>query len=131
MPAGSLIVMPASPPAPAHLEPMFDDITGATTNVYNGDQQFFGWGVGPCQFAVSFPPMEQADGQAFAAFLQSLQGQLNYFVFNAALCAKYPEFLMTGSPPSARYWRLKKNQRGYQIPDDRYYRFSFEMREAF
>ena len=129
MPTGTQVTFPVSPAAPASIEPLWDDITGATANVYNGDQQFFYWGVGPCQISVTMPPMQIVVGRVFAEFLEALQGQLNYFQFPTVVNLQYAEFLMNGASP--RYWRLKSNQRTWQVPKDRYYRFSFECREAF
>lgn len=123
--------MPPTPAAPAMIEPAWNEKAGATESVYTGIQQFMDWGAGPSEISLTMPPLIQFNGQAFVAFLEALLGQVNYFTFNAAFLDAYPEILLAGSPPTPRYWRLKTNQRKWQIPKDRNYRITFDCREAF
>jgi hypothetical protein len=121
--------MPAVPMAPVTIEPLLADIVASSTSVFTGAQQFYNWGVGPCELSVSFPPMSQAQAQPWIAFLEALQGTANYFCFSASFQAAYSDILISGGSP--RYWRLKDNKRKWTVDRDRYYRISLDCREAF
>jgi hypothetical protein len=129
MPSGNQIQMPAVPLAPVTIEPLLADIVASSTSVFTGAQQFYNWGVGPCELSASFPPMSQAQAQPWITFLEALQGTANYFCFSSSFQAAYSEILVNGSNP--RYWRLKDNKRKWTVDRDRYYRISLDCREAF
>ena len=76
--------------------------------------------------------MVQSVAQPWVAFLESLNGIANVFQCGSALCAKYPESLMYGSPPATpRYWRLKTGQPvKWSIRKASIYGITFECREA-
>lgn len=120
--------MPSTPSAPASIEPAWNDIVGVSINSFTGQQQFYNWGVGPCELSVTLPPMPQSEAGAWITFLQGLQGIANYFVFTSSFAAAYPDILMSGG--GQRYWRLKSNQRRWTVGKDRLYRIAFDCREA-
>lgn len=124
-PAGSLIAMPTSPPAPASIEAAYNRIAAATKSVFTGQVQIADFGPGPMEVSFSLPPIMQADGVNWIAFLKALKGQVNYFQFNTTFTSAWPELDLTG-----RYWRLKNNQSKYPLNKDRTYLITIDAIEA-
>jgi hypothetical protein len=125
----TVITMPTDPIAPAGLECQHNAIVSASTNPFTGQQQLFDWNASYKEISVSYASMTLAQGQTWAAFLESLKGQANVFVFSTALCTQFPNELTTdGSTP--RHFRLKTNQPKWSIKEGSIYSVSFEIREA-
>ena len=126
---GWLIVsMPTSPVAPASVEVAHNAITGASTNPFNATQQVYDWQASWKELSVSMPSMTGAQGQIWAAFIESCDGIANVFQFPSGMCVLFPNELTTdGTTP--RYFRLKGKVQ-WTIKRGQIYGLTFEIREA-
>jgi hypothetical protein len=121
--------MPTDPIAPASFEFQHNAIVASSTNPFNAKQQMFNWNAAYKECSVSYASMTISQGQTWAVFLESLNGQLDVFRFSDALIAVYVNELTTdGSTP--RYWRLKTNQVKWSVKEGSVYGVSFELREV-
>src|SRR5579859_3962193 len=129
----NVITMPSTP-APKDLQFGPVDIVALSVSPFTGQQQVQNWNSQYVEGSISLPPMSDSDAQSWLTFLYNLQGMANVFQFPAAIAAKYPASFTTdsrSSPPGARYWRLKSNQRKWSISEASIYGIQFDFREAF
>ena len=127
---GTVIAIPTTPPAPAAIEVVLVDVVAMSRNPFTGQQLIQDWQAGWKELSVTLPPLSDSEAQPWLAFLSALKGSRNVFQFGADVCARYSATLMSGTPATALYWRLKNNDRKYTIDPDRYYRIQFEVIQA-
>lgn len=73
------------------------EIVASTTDTFTGQQQTFDWQASYWQGTLSFPPMTRSDGDTWAAFILSLRGPLNAFLFGNPKAAQ-PKGSPAGAP---------------------------------
>lgn len=114
-------------PAPASIEPVSQNIVGASTNPFTGQQQIQDWQASYLELSVTMPPLEPTvDGPAWVDFLISCQGQACVFqIANATWASLIPAAAGTNG-----YWRLKTNSPKWSVNQGTVYGMTFEIREA-
>lgn len=120
----TVVSVPAYPPAPASIDLSVVEIVSGNVSPFTGQMQVYDWNASYMEASVVMPPLRNADGQNWVAFLRSLKGIASVFQFTAAFMAAYPNDVGT------RYWRLKSNTAKWSIDDNRHYRIQFDIREA-
>jgi len=121
----TIVTMPSSP-APKALEPVSQNVVGASTNPFTGQQQVYDWNANWLELKVTMPPMITIDGQAWVDFLISCKGMACVFqISNATFASMIP-----ASANVNGYWCLKTNSPQWSVNDGVVYGLEFEIREA-
>jgi hypothetical protein len=143
-PTGTNITMPSIGsginPGPKGFEFSHNPIVSVTNNLFNGSIQTFVWSAGtnglavaPKEVSVAYAAMTTAEGQVAVVFLESLNGQVNYFYFPTAVCnlalneLTYDGVLNSSNP---RPFRLKSASSKWSLQIGNIYSVAFEVREA-
>ena len=117
----NIVVIPASPPAPAHIEITQVDATAMNRSPFTGQQQVQNWGATWMEAVVTMPTLTYSQAQLWISFLRQLNGQACVFQFTAAFVAAYPEI------GSGTYWCLKSPGRKWSLNPGKLYGMSFEI----
>src|SRR4051812_939129 len=73
-----IVSMPSSPAAKS-IEFTAEDVVGAFTSSFTGQQQTYDWSAAWLEASVSLPPLTQSQAQPWIAFLLQLRGVGNVF----------------------------------------------------
>lgn len=120
----NIVSIPASPPAPAHIEITQVNTSALSRSPFTGQQQVQDWGGSWMEAVVTMPTLTYAQGQAWIAFLRALRGQAGVFQFTTAFVTAYPEI------GSSTYFCLKTPSRKWSVNPGKLYGLSFEILEV-
>lgn len=128
--AGSVVTMPTTPTAASAIEAALVALVAMTRNPFTGAQWTQDWQAGWMELSLPLRPMSAAEAAPWLAFLAALNGVANVFQFGSAFCTAYPGLLTDGFG-NALYWRLKAGQNKVSVGEDRFYRISLDVIQAF
>jgi hypothetical protein len=121
--------MPATPAASSAIEAALVAVVAMTRNPFTGAQWTQDWQAGWKELSLPLRPMTAVEAASWLTFLVALNGPANVFQFGSVFCALYPALLTDGTNPL--YWRLKGGQNKVSVGEDRYYRISLDVIQAF
>jgi hypothetical protein len=93
----TIVTMPTVPAAPASVDFTVNDLVTMSVSSFTGQQQIQDWQHGWIEASVQLPALNHQQAQAWIAFLMSLRGQLNVFLFGDPLAIS-PQGNGAGSP---------------------------------
>ena len=120
----TIVTMPSTPSV-SSLELTVNNITGANTSPFTGQQQVQDWNASYMEASLTLPPLTQSQATDWVNFLVSCRGVTCVFALPATLAALVP----AGKVP-AGYWRLLKNQSKWSVQVAKIYGIQFDIREA-
>jgi hypothetical protein len=83
----TIVTLPTFPPAPKTIEWQAQDTVAENTSPFSGQQQIYNWQASWLEASVTYQPMNNAQAQAWIAFLMALQGTANIFGLGDPLMA--------------------------------------------
>jgi hypothetical protein len=122
----NIVAMP-NYPAPKSIEFARQNIVGASTSLFTGQQQIQDWGASWLEADVVMPPMITATKAIlWRDFLIALKGISGVFQLTNPM---FLSLVPAGLVPNG-YWCLKNNTQKWSVTVGQFYGFEFEIREV-